>query len=122
MYVILVVGVVDWLLPSVQIPVFAWVLIILLWVCKGAVKEAKKHSAPEISHETSFPANDWIMSKTLPGVYSTADQDWAITVTGKEPDEHYVLWGEGDEENIRLSATSLGEAMDQADKIIAVIS
>jgi hypothetical protein len=117
MLILAALALIDWLLPDVKIPLFAWILLILLWFCIKVVQEAKTPKAVKI-----VPAQKWIESRKFPlTAYSTADEYWAITVTTRKGIDFFTLWGEGDEESVNLSATSIDEAKKQADKIIYIL-
>lgn len=117
MYVLLVMSLVDWLLPSVQIPMFGYVLILLLWVCKGAVMEARKTSSPT-TDGSSAPVLEWLASSQYSGVYSTTEGDWSLVA---ESNGNHTLW-QNDENGILLSAKDLGTALNQAECIIATLA
>lgn len=118
MYVLIVTAGVDWLLPSVSIPAFGWVLIIMLWVAKKSVLEAKK---PDPKKRTEAPKiithHKWILSTEHDGVYATPSGYWAVV---SQPHGGFILYGDEDE-CVNLSAKNLGEALDQADEIINVV-
>jgi hypothetical protein len=114
-FVLLAMAGVDWLLPSVQIPFFAYLLIILLWICKGAVKEAKK-PARSIRGLGHGPLSvTWTESTQYPGTVFHSNVGWDLT----DANGLWTLW-QDDEQSIILTATTLGTALDQADKIIEV--
>jgi len=122
MFVIASLILVDFLLPSVHIPAFAWALILLLWVCKKAVQgEAKRSKAPkEEAPELPISALteiDWITSKDGDS-FSTPDGDWQIV---NYEDRKFLLQGDANQ-FILLTAETVGAAMDQADFIIRTLT
>ena len=122
MYVIGVLLLIDFLLPSVHIPAFAWVLILLLWVCKKAVQgEAKRSKAPKEDAPTlpisALPEIDWITSQDG-NSFSTPDGDWQII---NYEDSSFLLQGNADQ-FVLLTAKTIGAAMDQADFIIRTLT
>lgn len=124
MYMLIVTALVDLLLPSVHIPLFAWCLLILLWVCRGAVKDAKKQCAPKVEargkisqREIYTPELDWIVDPDDADQVALADGKWSIyNDAGK-----FWLFGSGKQE-LELTATNFGAAMDQADFIINTLT
>lgn len=118
MLVLVSLAVVDFLLPAVQVPLFAWLLVVLLWICGKAVNEAKKVPAPKEISVPGAPALDWIKrddDNPAASTYVTTDSLWAIVASS---DDKFWLWGE-DEQYVDLShAQGLGEAFSLAEVII----
>lgn len=121
MYILCVLAGVDFLLPAVKIPLFAYLLIILLWICQKAVSEAKRDSVktPTLNKERMehFVELSWVCSADKDNVYSTTDGNWQIYVSGR----NFWLMGEADQE-LGLTAHTLTGAMDQADIIINALT
>jgi hypothetical protein len=112
------------LLPAVQIPLVAWCLIFLLWVCGKSIQEAGR-SRPTKEPEQKpkiFIRNDWITSTEYDLVYSTPDREWQLVGTRDGESAVYVLFSGDQESSVYLSASTLSEAMDQADMIIDALA
>ena len=105
---------VDFLLPSVKIPLFAWIILVLFLIIPRVIKEAQpkpapKKCTPEISPQT------WIKDPRDAETFVNVDGTWALATVDSEK---FALWGEN-EQFIDLSqAKTLGQAMDMADLII----
>lgn len=119
MVVLLALAAVDYLLPAVQVPLFAWLLVILIWVSGKAVNEAKRVPAPKKTEAFSAPVINWIQSTQFPDTYASTDNLWAIVADQKD---HYTLWGE-DEQVIGLGTLSgIGAAFNKAEIIINTVT
>jgi hypothetical protein len=122
MFVLIVLAGVDWLLPDVRIPVYGWVLLIFLWVLKKSVQEAavrapkKKEPTPQVP-EIFTPEQTWIVQPNDPNILCQADGNWSIY----HRDGKFFLFGDETQE-LNLTATTVGAAMDQADAVIAALT
>ena len=121
MFVLIVLAGVDWLLPDVRIPVYGWVLLVFLWVLKKSVQEAAakspKKKEPAAVPEIFTPEQAWITHPDDADLLSQADGDWSIY----RRDGKFYLFGNETQE-LNLTATTVGAAMDQADVIIAALT
>lgn len=124
MFLLIVLAGADLLLPAVRIPVYAWAIIILLWILYKAVLESKPKKKETVKPvEIYTPELDWIVSTEHKGVYSTPDGKWQLVKTGyHDKDDLYVLFSDDEETAVALTATELAPAMDQADMIINILT
>jgi len=127
MFILLVLAGVDLLLPAVKIPVYAWILIVFTWVLYKSVLETKpiraKKKAETPLTEIYTPELDWIVSTEHKGVYSTTDGKWQLVKTGyQDKSDAYILFSDDEETAVRLTASKLAAAMDQADMVINLLT
>lgn len=117
-YMLLCLISVDYLLPSVKVPMFAWILLGLLFLAGKVVKESWIRGRPvEARQIHAEPVITWTESPDYKNVFNASEEPWHLINSAGT----WALW-QDEESSLILTATRSGEAFDQAEKIIKAVN